>query len=110
MGGGGAAGVLLLTALSCSLDFRGQVLRHIILAGGGAVLDGLADGVCAEATRRVVSSTDIQDSRLSSLSQAVKALDGSKISCAPNPFLRSNLSWIGASVFAANKVKNMLLT
>ena len=108
VGGGGAAGVLLLTALSCSLDFRGQVLRHVIVCGGGAVLDGLADGVCAEATRRMVSSTEIQDIRLSSLSQAVKALDGSSIKCAPSPFVRSNLAWLGASVFAANKVNQAL--
>lgn len=104
VGGGGAAGVLLLTALSCSMDVRGQVLRHVVVAGGGASLHGLADGVCAEATKRTVRNLETADSRLQCLSKAVRTLEDSRITCAPSPFPRSNLAWIGASVFAANKV------
>lgn len=111
LGGAGAAGVLLSCVLACAVDARCNVMRNVVVCGGGACFPGVASAVCAVATARALEPPAKapgvrggSDQRQHTLAQAVRSLEGNAIKSAPSPFLRSLLVWIGASVFASNKV------
>jgi hypothetical protein len=102
--GGGAAGVLLSTLVSCCTDVRAVAIKNIIICGGGAMIPGVAEAVCRTASMRATEEISGSDQRLERVGCAVRALEGSELKSQVSPFLRSSLAWVGASVFANRKV------
>eukprot|EP01054_Gregarina_sp_Poly1_P003435 Gregarina_sp_Poly_1__3434@NODE_199_length_11565_cov_209_900244_g178_i0_p4_GENE_NODE_199_length_11565_cov_209_900244_g178_i0NODE_199_length_11565_cov_209_900244_g178_i0_p4_ORF_typecomplete_len569_score55_65Actin/PF00022_19/3_4e54MreB_Mbl/PF06723_13/1_6e03MreB_Mbl/PF06723_13/5e03MreB_Mbl/PF06723_13/0_023Actin_micro/PF17003_5/0_052_NODE_199_length_11565_cov_209_900244_g178_i0919510901 len=97
---------LVSNAFGCDVDLRPTLLQNIVMAGGGATLDGLTERVAADLTR--MTHVDVGQRNYlvpgaeQSTSNTTKDVSSFKFKIAARtPYERSFTSWIGGSVLAS---------
>ena len=110
---GGVAGLILTCLKKCPVDLRRILAANVVFCGGGACVEGaryhnlLIDylylsylGLMNLIIKNVVDWTkDTEFPEYIALNGCIDSLQA-----VPVPFNRAALAWVGASMFAANKV------
>lgn len=92
---GGVAGSLLECLRSCPHDIRSIVSSNIIFCGEGSEIPGLATAICKEATLKAKNNLKYE--------KIINSLTTQKFIVEDIDYNRTNLSWIGGSLFSSLK-------
>jgi len=95
---GGVAGSLLECLKSCPSDVRSVVSSNIIFCGEGSDIPGLPAAICLEATMKAKN-----DSKYDKIKDIFNSLTDQKFTIEACDYNRTNLAWIGGSLFSSLK-------
>jgi actin-related protein len=95
---GGVAGSLLECIRSCPNDVRSIVSSNIIFCGEGSEIPGLPNAICREATLK--ANNDLKYEKIKDI---FNSLHDQKFTLEECDYSRTNLSWIGGSLFSSLK-------
>lgn len=100
---GGVVGLLFDCLMASNIDVRSIACKHIVICGGGAMIPGLPQAICDEATKAASQTSPLNRplKQHLGLADVVARLPEGRFSVLPSPFLRSSLAWIGGSIFAS---------